>query len=220
MLQKQTTSPELFQVLTTLMSLPILSPFRLVGGTALSLLKGHRISVDIDLFTDQTYGTTNFSAIEQVIKEQFPVVDNYADAFPNLKALENNLGLYLYLGYDEENLIKSDILYWDAPFLFDALEIEGIRLARVEEIGAMKLDVIARGGRKKDFWDLVEILPDYSLSDLMSVYEKKYPYNDLEDVKRGLTDFEAAEEMPDPICLRNRTWEEVKAMMIGEARQL
>src|SRR5215217_5416668 len=101
MLQKQTTSPELFQVLKTLMSLPILSSFRLVGGTALSLQKGHRISIDIDLFTDQTYGTTNFSAIEQVIKEHFPVVDNYADAFPRLKALENNLGLYLYIGSTE-----------------------------------------------------------------------------------------------------------------------
>lgn len=220
MLQKQTTSPELFAVLTTLMALPVLSPFRLVGGTALSLLKGHRISVDIDLFTDQTYGTTNFSAIEQVIKETFPVVDNYADAFPKLKALENNLGLYLYIGDDEEALIKTDILYWDAPFLFEALQIEGIRLASVEEIGAMKLDVISRGGRKKDFWDLVEIFSDYSLAHLMRVYERKYPYNDLADVKGGLTDFTAAEEMPDPICLRGHTWERVKEKVLREAAAL
>lgn len=220
MLHKQTTSPELFQVLKSLMTLPILSPFRLVGGTALSLLKGHRISVDIDLFTDQTYGTTDFVAIEQALREHFAVVDNYADAFPALKALENNLGLYLYVGSREEDLIKTDILYWDAPFLFDALQIEGIRLASVEEIGAMKLDVISRGGRKKDFWDLVEILSDYSLLHLLRVYEEKYPYNDLADVKRGLTDFTAAEEVPDPICLRERTWEGVKEVIIREAAQL
>lgn len=220
MLQKQTTSPELFQVLTTLMPQPQLSSFRLVGGTALSLLQGHRISEDIDLFTDQTYGTTNFSAIEQIIKEQFPVVDNYADAFPKLKALENNLGLHLYLGLREEALIKTDILYWDAPFIFDAIEVEGIRLARVEEIGAMKLEVISRGGRKKDFWDLVEILSDYYLPHLMSVYEKKYPYHDLANVKRGLTDFTAAEEVPNPICLRGRTWTAFKERMIQEASLL
>src|SRR4051812_48086538 len=95
--------------------------------------------------------------------------------------------------------------------------MEGIRLAREEEIGAMKLDVISRGGRKKDFWDLVEILPDYSLPQLLSVYEKKYPYNDLEEVKRGLVDFTAAEEMPDPICLRSRTWEGVKEAILREA---
>ena len=53
MLQKQTTRPELIQILEVLMSIPQLSYFRLVGVTALSLFKGHRVSVDIDLFTDQ-----------------------------------------------------------------------------------------------------------------------------------------------------------------------
>ncbi|NTS40205.1 nucleotidyl transferase AbiEii/AbiGii toxin family protein [Flavisolibacter sp. BT320] len=202
------------------MTLPELSSFRLVGGTALSLLRGHRISEDIDLFTDQDYGTTDFAAIEQAIKDSFQLVDNYADAFPRLKAAENNIGLYLYVGYSEQDLIKTDILYWDAPFLFDALEEDGIRLASVEEIGAMKLDVISRGGRKKDFWDLVEILSDYSLLHLMEVYKEKYPYNDLADVERGLTNFATAEEVPDPICLRGRTWEGVKAVMIRRAAQL
>lgn len=56
------------------MQAPLLEAFRLVRGTALSLLKGHRISVDIDLFTDQEYGTTNFRAIEQWIERSFPVV--------------------------------------------------------------------------------------------------------------------------------------------------
>lgn len=202
------------------MTLPELSSFRLVGGTALSLLRGHRISEDIDLFTDQDYGTTDFAAIEQAIKDSFQLVDNYADAFPRLKAAENNIGLYLYVGYSEQDLIKTDILYWDAPFLFDALEEDGIRLASVEEIGAMKLDVISRGGRKKDFWDLVEILSDYSLLHLMEVYKEKYPYNDLADVERGLTNFATAEEVPDPICLRGRTWEGVKAVIIRRAAQL
>jgi len=31
--------------------------FRLVGGTSLSLQLGHRISVDIDMFTDDLYGS-------------------------------------------------------------------------------------------------------------------------------------------------------------------
>jgi hypothetical protein len=56
MLQKQTTSPQLFQVLIELMDIPELTKFRLGGGTALSLMRGHRKSVDIDLFTDEEYG--------------------------------------------------------------------------------------------------------------------------------------------------------------------
>ena len=38
--------------LTKLMREKAFDGFRLVGGTALALQLGHRISVDIDLFTD------------------------------------------------------------------------------------------------------------------------------------------------------------------------
>ena len=56
MLHIQTTNPELLKVLKKLMGMEMLKDFRLVGGTALSLLRGHRISEDIDLFTYQEYG--------------------------------------------------------------------------------------------------------------------------------------------------------------------
>jgi hypothetical protein len=199
--------------------MPLLFPFRLVGGTALSLLKGHRRSVDIDLFTDQTYGTTDFKAIEKEIKKIFPFVENPEDEFPAIKSSENNSGLHLMIGVDEEHPVKTDILYWD-DFLFDAVEIDGIRMAREEEIGAMKLDVVSRGGRKKDFWDLVELFDDYSLAHLLEIYALKYPYHQTEDVKKGLINFASAEEVPDPICLKGRTWEDIKSRMIEEANTL
>lgn len=201
------------------MAMPQLSSFRLVGGTALSLLKGHRISVDIDLFTDQVYGTTDFEVIEDEIKKTFPFVENPSDQFPQLKTLQNKGGLNLTIGLNEKHPVKTDILYWE-DFLFEPIEEEGIRMATEEEIGAMKLDVISRGGRKKDFWDLVELFEDYSLEHLLKVYELKYPYHAIEDVTRRLTDFTKAEEVPDPICLRNRTWEFIKERIIGEANAL
>lgn len=113
------------------------------------------------------------------------------------------------MGFSPNQLVKTDILYWD-DFLFNAVEIEGIRMATVEEIGAMKLDAISRGGRKKDFWDLVEIFDTYSLDHLLQVYRKKYPYNDIADVLAGLGDFSVANEVPDPVCLRKRNWEYIK----------
>ncbi|GHT67634.1 hypothetical protein AGMMS50239_31160 [Bacteroidia bacterium] len=48
----ETVSETLWRILNQLMKIDLLSPFRLVGGTALSLQLGHRMSVDIDLFTD------------------------------------------------------------------------------------------------------------------------------------------------------------------------
>jgi len=43
--------------LITLMDAPAFEPFRLVGGTALSLQLGHRMSADIDLLSDTTYSS-------------------------------------------------------------------------------------------------------------------------------------------------------------------
>jgi hypothetical protein len=43
---KETISGPLWEILVRLMSLKELNSFRLVGGTSLSLLLGHRISVN------------------------------------------------------------------------------------------------------------------------------------------------------------------------------
>ena len=53
MLKKETVSPSLLEVLEVLMAMNTIKDHRLVGGTALSLQIGHRISVDIDLFSDK-----------------------------------------------------------------------------------------------------------------------------------------------------------------------
>lgn len=53
----ESVSTLLKESLYILMQEPLFSPFRLVGGTNLSLRYGHRLSVDIDLFTDTEYGS-------------------------------------------------------------------------------------------------------------------------------------------------------------------
>lgn len=63
-LHYNTVSPLLSEVLKSLMRANEFSDFRLVGGTALSLHLGHRMSIDIDLFTNAPYGSINFDAID------------------------------------------------------------------------------------------------------------------------------------------------------------
>lgn len=57
MIHWQTVNELLRETLLLLMQSEEFDSFRLGGGTALSLQLSHRISVDIDLFTDEDYGS-------------------------------------------------------------------------------------------------------------------------------------------------------------------
>jgi hypothetical protein len=55
MLQTRTIEPRTLELLKSLMTLPSVDPFFLVGGTALALQMGHRVSIDLDLFTPEIF---------------------------------------------------------------------------------------------------------------------------------------------------------------------
>jgi len=71
MLYWNTVAPLLESVLKDLMQQNEFKNFRLVGGTALSLHLGHRMSIDIDLFTDQEYRTVNFEVLENHLSNKY-----------------------------------------------------------------------------------------------------------------------------------------------------
>ncbi len=64
-----TITPLLLSVLKKLMVAKEFEAFRLVGDTALSLHRGHRKSVDIDLFTDANYGNKSPKEWTDVLKD-------------------------------------------------------------------------------------------------------------------------------------------------------
>jgi hypothetical protein len=70
-----TISPLLLSVLKTIMAVKEFDAFRLVGGTGLSLYRGHRESVDIDLFSDAPYDSINFGAIDEFLRKTYSYVD-------------------------------------------------------------------------------------------------------------------------------------------------
>ncbi len=141
-----TVTPLLLNVLKEIMAVEELKRFRVVGGTALSLQLGHRESVDIDLFTDAEYGSIDFQAIDKYLESNFTYTDTY-----NFDII--GMGKSYYIGESANQCIKLDLFYTDS-FIRPIIAIDNLRLASVEEIIAMKIDVIAGGGRKKDFWDI------------------------------------------------------------------
>ena len=203
MLYYNTVTPLLREILIHLMSVDVFADFRLVGGTALSLHRGHRMSVDIDLFTDADYNTINFDRIEAFLRQHYPYVDTY-----NYNVI--GFGKSYFVGNSKDDAVKLDLFYTD-PFIDEIVEVDNIRLASIEEIIAMKLDVILRTGRKKDFWDIHELREDYTIKDMFALHEKRYPYtHNKETLRTKFTDFEEADDDFEPDCLRGNHWEFVK----------
>lgn len=185
------------------MSFDELKAYRLVGGTSLSLLLGHRISVDIDLFTDSEYDSIDFDMLDKLFLESFDYVDiGYAG--------NKGFGKSYYIGTQKTDSIKVDLFYTD-PFILPISEIENIRLSRLGEIVAMKLEIIGQNGRKKDFWDIHELMDHFTWSEMLDFYHKRYPHgHKREEIITKLTDFNNADTDPDPICLKEKHWELIK----------
>jgi len=209
-----TVSSLLKSGLLKFMAEPLFNQFRLVGGTSLSLQRGHRISIDIDLFTDEEYKSIDFDQIDEYLRREFDYVSP-------AKLPENiGMGTSYILGNRPDESFKLDLYYTD-PFIFPFQKLDGIRLSTVEEIAAMKMDVIQRGGRKKDFWDLHELWDDYSIEHMIELHEKRYPYShDTELIKTNLINFETADDDLGPICLRGKYWEIIKLDFSEEVKQL
>jgi hypothetical protein len=75
----------------------------------------------------------------------------------------------------------------------------------------MKVDIIQRGGRKKDFWDIHELMTVYTFEDMVSFHLKRYPYNhNDQEILSKFTDFTKADDDFDPICLKGKIWEIIK----------
>ena len=203
MLYYSTINDLLKNSLKILMDSSVFENFRLVGGTALSLQLGHRISVDIDLFSDDSYGSIDFEEIENFLKSNFSYVDGFSDIQPAM-------GKSYFIGTDKENSVKLDVYYTD-DFIQPAKIIDYIRMATVEEIIAMKVDVVQRGGRKKDFWDLHDLLSNYNIGKMLELHQERYPYShERELILKNFTDFSFADEDFDPICLKGKYWEFIK----------
>jgi hypothetical protein len=207
MLYWNTITPLLKSSLETLMKADIFSPFRLVGGTSLSLQIGHRESDDIDLFTDAPYDSIDFDAITAYLIRSFPYTDR---SKPGLIGM----GTSYYIGNNDRDAVKLDLFYTDS-FIREAFVEDYIRMATVDEIIAMKIDVVSRIGRKKDFWDLHQLLENYSIAQMLSLHEERYPYgHDADLIIKNFTDFERADKDFEPTCLRGKHWEVIKLDLV------
>jgi predicted nucleotidyltransferase component of viral defense system len=197
MLRKETVEPATLELLKKIVALPELKQFRLVGGTALSLIFGHRKSIDLDFFTDQL--------LEKDIL---------------IPALENNFGKITTTNDRSKSIyqciiqnVKVDFVSVRDPFLNPVQIIDQIPFADTKDLIALKLNAVKGRGEKKDFWDLARLLQIYSLDDLFQFYHDRYNYDDTFAVIRSVVYFDDAEHTIEPEALDGMTWEIVKKII-------
>jgi predicted nucleotidyltransferase component of viral defense system len=116
--------------------------------------------------------------------------------------------------------VKVDIIRHPHPLIRPELSLDNIRMFSTEDIIAMKVQAILGRGRKKDFWDVAELLNHFSISDFIQFHKEKYAtQNLLITVPQALTYFADAQESEDPVSLKKQTWDYVKEFINSKVNE-
>ena len=175
MLFKETVEKDTLSILETLQKDEQLANFYLVGGTALALMLGHRISIDLDMFSPVSFDT------EQLLKY---LSEKYE--FVRLSPLAQ-LSKVILQGKIKD--VKVDWVVNAYPFVECPQTTEGIRMYSLKDIAAMKLIAIADSGKRlKDFVDIAYLSTMMSFNEMLDAFVKKYKV-DLQRAILGLTYF-------------------------------
>jgi predicted nucleotidyltransferase component of viral defense system len=176
----------------------------LAGGTGLALQIEHRKSYDLDFFTEREFNT---GEIIDFLKDNFDTQLEMSDK-KTIKAQIDG--------------IRFSLFYYDYPLLSGFKKFNGINLASIEDISAMKLVAITNRGAKRDFVDLYFISKMEGLKKLLGYYEKKYKKikPNIYNVLKALVYFDDAGNEPMPRMIKKVGWQEVKEYFRTEVKRM
>ena len=203
MLSFQTVEPHTLELLRSLMALPLSSETRLVGGTSLALQYGHRNSVDLDFFGS--------------LDDDLFAFRDCLESISQVNVIKETKSIRIY----NIDGVKIDFVdYSRYPWLADAVEEDGLRLASPKDIAAMKINAIEGRGTRKDFVDIYFLLQHYSLNEILGFYQEKYPEHSLFRALMSLSYFDDAEKQMMPKMFASVSWDEMKAYIIKEVEKI
>jgi hypothetical protein len=197
MLRKETISKPILELLKMLMQDPSLKDFFLVGGTALSLQIGHRISIDIDLFNINEFD-------ENSLLSKMEAQYNFGQLYQDKNTLKG-----------EVDGIKVDLLSHTYPLIKPLVVMDGIRMASLSDIAAMKLNAITGNGtRIKDFIDIAYLSSSLTFAEMVSAYEQKYASRNSVMAIKAVNYYEDIELTTKVQVLdKNYRWENIKSRL-------
>lgn len=193
-MHKETVERSTLELIRKLQSHKSLKDFVLVGGTALALQLGHRMSIDIDLFSTLPFNAEKLS-----------------------ETLEHELG-FEQESIEENTLrgsvhgIKVDIMTHAYKNIRIPIEDEGVRMASPEDIAAMKVNAICNSGeRVKDFIDIYTLLKNKSIESIIDNYSEKYSQRNPAHAIKSLNYFEDVDlgDWPNMLIDKKIKWDDV-----------
>ncbi len=178
MLQTSTIKGSTLELLKSLQAEPVLATTRLVGGTALSLQIGHRESDDLDLFSVELM---DMMAVQLLLIDKYGLTPSVIE--------ENTL-----IGFI--NGVKIDVIHHPFPWLEGSLNEDGMRLASIADIAAMKMHAIINSGKRpKDFVDIAFLSTHFSYNQIKSLLLERYPAYDPIMVDKAIIYFGDIDEL-------------------------
>jgi hypothetical protein len=180
----------------------------LAGGTALALMLGHRESIDFDWFSPLDFDPEALASS--------------LSRLGRLEITETTKGTL----HGILDGVRITWLHYPNPLLADLvqpLDMPGLALASLLDIGLMKWAAVSHRGSRKDFIDLYMIASQaHTFEALMELLPEKFPQAQINHyhMVKSLSYFEDAEREP-PLKMRcSIRWKEVKAFFIQEQKRL
>jgi len=103
------------------------------------------------------------------------------------------------------------------PGTFSILKL---RMYDDRDLIAMKIQAILGRGKKKDFWDIAELLEHYDLSQMIDFHKTKYPNHLLLiSIPQALVYFVDADNSDEPVSLKGQTWSGIKETIREKVRE-
>jgi len=192
MLQYKVVDKSTLDLLNKINECVLFQNYRLVGGTALALLHGHRRSIDLDFFGNEKIDTEDLQTFLQSI--------GIVREFKTSKKIDS-----LFL-----NDVKIDIVFYPYKWIDNPFVEYNLRLASSKEIAAMKMAAIINRGSKKDFIDLNELLKIFTLNQILDFYLQKFSDGSLFFALKSIIFFDDADEQEMPFMFHNTSWQTMK----------
>lgn len=202
MLHQQAVPKRALELLTGIQANPFFTPLRLVGGTALALQIGHRISIDLDFFGD-------FPLQHQLIAQELA-------QYGSVTNVQNTPTVCIF----QVDGVKIDFVNYKYAWLDKPIKKDGFVLAGKRDIAAMKISAITGRGTKKDFIDLNALLDDFTLAEMIALFDAKYPDGTTYLALKSLNYFVDADRQKAPQMLIPYNWEAIKERITAEVRKL